>query len=289
MTEMLKGAEVVSALNQRLISQAAALTGRGVRPCLALLRVGERPNDIYYEKNAVKRCEKVGVEPRRFILPQQASTAQVLAAVEQINADPAIHGCLIFRPLPAGVDDAAVRAALSPAKDVDGVTDGSLAAVLTGATRGFPPCTAQACLEIFDHYGVELSGKKVTLLGRSLVVGRPLALLLLARNATVTVCHSRTGEPELRRLSRQADILVACLGRAGMVDRDFLSPGQIVLDVGINPLPDGSVVGDVDQQAALFAQVAAITPVPGGVGAVTTSVLAKHTLAAAARLSGGEL
>ena len=289
MTELLKGAEVASALNDKSARDVEALLQRGIRPCLALLRAGERPDDVYYENNAVRRCDKVGVETRRFTLPADADTAAVLAAVEQINADPAIHGCLIFRPLPQRVDDAAVRAALRVDKDVDGVTDGSLAGVMTGAGEGFPPCTAQACLEILDHYGVELSGKKATMLGRSLVVGRPLALLLLARNATVTVCHSRTRAADIRDSSRRADIVLACLGRARMVDGEFLSAGQTVIDVGINPLPEGGFTGDVDQTSAEKAQVAAITPVPGGVGTVTTAVLVKHTVAAAAHQNGIEL
>lgn len=289
MTELLKGAEAASVLHEKAARDAEALLEQGIRPCLALLRAGERPDDVYYENNAVKRCGKAGVETRRFTLPADADTGAVLAAVEQINADKAIHGCLIFRPLPEQVDDAAVRAALRVDKDVDGVTDGSLASVMTGADQGFPPCTAQACLEILDHFGVELSGKKATVLGRSLVVGRPLALLLLERNATVTVCHSRTRAADIRDASRRADIVLACLGRARMVDGEFLSAGQTVIDVGINPLPDGGFTGDVDQAAAEKAQVAAITPVPGGVGAVTTAVLVKHVVAAAARQNGIEL
>ncbi|MBQ3286841.1 MAG: bifunctional 5,10-methylenetetrahydrofolate dehydrogenase/5,10-methenyltetrahydrofolate cyclohydrolase [Firmicutes bacterium] len=284
MAELLKGAAVAAAVTERLQPEVAALKARGVEPCLALVRVGERPDDVYYEKSAVKRCEKVGVTARRFTLPEHASTDEVLQVIEKINADPTIHGCLVFRPLPAGVDDAAVRGALAVEKDVDGVTDGSLAGVITGAGKGFPPCTAQACMEILDHYGVDPCGQRVTVLGRSLVVGRPLALLLLHRNATVTVCHSRTGRDDIRRLSREADIVCACLGRAEMVDESFLSEGQIVLDVGFNPLPDGSVAGDVHFAAAEKAR--AVTPVPGGVGAVTTSVLVKHTVAAAARQNG---
>ena len=284
MAELLKGAAVAAAVTERLQPEVAALKARGVEPCLALVRVGERPDDVYYEKSAVKRCEKVGVTARCFTLPEHASTDEVLQVIEKINGDPAIHGCLVFRPLPPGVDDAAVRGALAAEKDVDGVTDGSLAGVITGAGKGFPPCTAQACMEILDHYGVDPCGQRVTVLGRSLVVGRPLALLLLHRNATVTVCHSRTGRDDIRRLSREADIVCACLGRAEMVDESFLSEGQIVLDVGFNPLPDGSVAGDVHFAAAEKAR--AVTPVPGGVGAVTTSVLVKHTVAAAARQNG---
>ncbi len=284
MAELLKGAAVAAAITERLQRDVAALKAGGVQPCLALLRVGERADDVYYEKSAVKRCEKTGVVARCFTLPAAATTEQVLEIIAQINADPSIHGCLVFRPLPAGVDDGAVRGALAPEKDVDGITDGSLAGVMTGAGQGFPPCTAQACMEILDHYGVDPCGRRVTVLGRSLVVGRPLALLLLHRNATVTVCHSRTGRDDIRRLSREADVVCACLGRAEMVDESFLSEDQIILDVGFNPLADGSVVGDVRFSAAEKAR--AVTPVPGGVGAVTTSVLVKHTVAAAARQNG---
>ena len=288
MTRLLKGAEVVSALNERLRRQTATLAEQGIEPCLALVRLGEQPADLFYERNVLKRCADAGVAVERRILPEDASTAQVLEVVERINADPAIHGCLIFRPLPSAVDDAAVRAKLGPEKDLDGITDGSLAGVFTGAGQGFPPCTAQACLETLDHYGVDLTGKRVTVLGRSLVVGRPLALLLLERNATVTVCHSRTGEENIRRSSREADILIACMGRRGMVDEDFLAPGQIVLDVGINPLPEGGVAGDVSFAAA-EGRVAALTPVPGGLGTVTTSVLIKHAVLAAARQNGVDI
>ena len=287
MAELLKGAAVAAAMNERLQREAAALKERGIEPCLALVRAGARPDDVYYEKSAVKRCAKMGVTARCFTLPETAATGQVLEVIEKINADPAIHGCLVFRPLPPGIDDAAVRGALAPEKDVDGVTDGSLAGVITGAAHGFPPCTAQACVELLDHYGIDACGKLVTVLGRSLVVGRPLALLLLQRNATVTVCHSRTGRDDIRRLSREADVVVACLGRAEMVDGSFLSEDQIILDVGFNPQPDGSVAGDV--RFADTEKARAITPVPGGVGAVTTSVLVKHTVAAAARQNGIEL
>lgn len=287
MAELLKGAAVAAAMNERLQREAAALKERGIEPCLALVRAGARPDDVYYEKNAVRRCEKTGVTARCFTLPETASTGQVLEVIEKINNDPAIHGCLVFRLLPPGVDDAAVRGALAPEKDVDGVTDGSLAGVITGAAHGFPPCTAQACVEMLDHYGIDACGKRVTVLGRSLVVGRPLALLLLQRNATVTVCHSKSGQENIRRCSRQADIVVACLGRPEMVDESFLAEDQVILDVGFNPLPDGSVVGDVRFSDAEKAR--AVTPVPGGVGAVTTSVLVKHTITAAARQNGVEL
>lgn len=278
MTRLLKGAEVTAVLNQQLIRRAAALKQRGVAPLLALVRVGAHADDIAYEQGVLKRAESIGVETRRFLLPETVSQGELLAVIESVNRDTAVHGCLIFRPLPAQIDNDAARNALDPAKDSDGITDGSLAGVFTNSKQGFPPCTAQACLEILDHFGIELKGKRVTVIGRSLVVGKPLSLMLQARHATVTMCHSRTVDLPAR--CREAEILIAAAGQAEMVDASYLSPGQIVLDVGINFTAAGQLVGDVCFAAAENT-VDAITPVPGGVGTVTTSVLIKHVIEAA--------
>ena len=196
-----------------------------------------------------------------------------------VNRDGSIHGCLLFRPLPPQMDDGAVRAALAPEKDVDGITDASLAGVFTGSGVGYPPCTAQACVEVLDYYGIPLEGRRVTVVGRSLVVGKPAAMLLDRRNATVTLCNSRTRD--LAALCRQADVLVVAMGRRGAIGADCIAPGQAVVDVGIHTGPDGRLCGDVRFEEA-EAIAAAITPVPGGVGAMTTSVLAAHVAAAAA-------
>ena len=200
--------------------------------------------------------------------------------IRRINEDGAIHGCLLFRPLPRHLDEAAVCAALSPVKDVDGITSGSLASVFSGDGQGYPPCTAQACLELLDYYGFEPTGRRAVVVGRSLVIGRPAAMLLLNRNATVTLCHTRTAD--LAAECRRAELLIAAAGRAGIIGANCLSPGQVVIDVGINVDAAGHLVGDVDFAAA-EAVVGAVTPVPGGVGAVTTSVLARHVLDAAAK------
>ena len=242
------------------------------------MRVGERPEDLSYERGALKRCEKVGIRVRQFTLPEESSHGDLLAVIEQINADREIHGCLLFRPLPPQIDEAAICAALDPAKDVDGITAGSLASVFTGGGAGYPPCTAQACMEILDYYGCDLTGKRAVVVGRSLVVGKPLSMLLLGKNATVTLCHTRTAD--LAAECRRAEVLIAAAGRANMIGRDHLAPGQLVLDVGINVDENGNLVGDVDFAAA-DEIVGAVTPVPGGVGAVTTSVLAAHVLQAA--------
>ena len=278
MAELWKGAPVAAALTERLIPRAQALAEKGVTPTLAIVRVGERPEDLSYERGALKRCEKVGIAVRQYLLTSEATQADLMKVIEDINRDDSIHGCLMFRPLPKHMDEAAACAALSPAKDVDGITAGSLAAVFSGSGAGYPPCTAQACLEILDHYGYELKGKRAVVVGRSLVIGKPVSMLLLGRHATVTVCHTRTAD--LAAECRRAEVLVAAAGKAGAVSAQCLVPGQVVLDVGINVDENGNLVGDVDFAAA-ETTVDAITPVPGGVGAVTTSVLARHVIEAA--------
>lgn len=278
MAELWKGAPVAAALTERLIPRAQALVEKGVTPTLAIVRVGERPEDLSYERGALKRCKKVGIAVRQYLLTSEATQADLMEVIEDINRDDSIHGCLMFRPLPKHMDEAAACAALSPAKDVDGITAGSLAAVFSGSGAGYPPCTAQACLEILDHYGYELKGKRAVVVGRSLVIGKPVSMLLLGRHVTVTVCHTRTAD--LAAECRRAEVLVAAAGKAGAVSAQCLAPGQVVLDVGINVDENGNLVGDVDFAAA-EATVDAITPVPGGVGAVTTSVLARHVIEAA--------
>ena len=278
MAEHWKGAPVAQALTERLAARADQLKVQGIVPTLAIVRVGERPEDLSYERGALKRCEKVGIRVRQFALPKESSHGDLLEVIRQINGDREIHGCLLFRPLPPQMDEEAICAALDPAKDVDGITAGSLALVFAGSGAGYPPCTAQACMEILNYYGCDLTGKRAVVVGRSLVVGKPLAMLLLGKNATVTLCHTRTAD--LAAECRRAEVLIAAAGRANMIGRDHLSPGQLVLDVGINVDEEGNLVGDVDFAAA-DAIVGAVTPVPGGVGAVTTSVLAAHVLQAA--------
>ncbi len=275
MAQLWTGAPAAAALTDSLIPRVQALRQRGIVPTLAILRVGERSDDLAYENAAIKRCEKVGIAVRQMILPSACAGEEVLAAIRQINGDPAIHGCLMLRPLPDREVEEKACALLDPRKDVDAMTPASLSAVFSGKGDGYPPCTAQACMEILDYYGVNVSGKRAVVVGRSLVVGRPLAMLLLRRNATVTLCHTRTQDPA--SLCREAEILIAAAGKAGLVTREWVSPGQVVLDVGVNVLPDGRLSGDVAFQE-VEGTVEAITPVPGGVGAVTTAVLCKHVV-----------
>ena len=288
MTKILKGAPVAAALNERSIALRRTLEERGVVPTLAVVRVGERPDDLSYERGVCKRCESVGVAVRSFVLPENASEEALLDVLRQVNEDAAIHGCLLFRPLPRHMDERAVCAALRGDKDVDGITQASLAGVFTGEPVGFPPCTAQAVVELLDFYGVALSGKRVTVVGRSLVVGKPAAMMLMGKNATVTVCHTRT--VDVPKEAREADILVSSAGVLRSLTKDYVKPGQIVIDVSINWDPEkvnakgrkGAIAGD-----AVFEEVEpivdAITPVPGGVGSVTTSVLIGHVVEAAER------
>ena len=280
MAELLRGAPVSAAINERTRVRVQALKERGILPSLAIVRVGENDADIYYERSAMKRCADLGVEVRRVLYPGRVTETELLAGIRQLNEDRSVHGILIFRPLPKQIRDAAVCAALSPEKDVDGITDGSLAGVFAGSGRGFCPCTAQSCVEILDHYGIDCTGKRAVVLGRSLVIGKPVSQLLLARNATVTVCHTRTRD--LPEETRRADILIAAAGHINTVTREHVSPGQIIVDVGVNTNAEGKMVGDVDF-AAVEPLAAFITPTPGGVGAVTTAILASHTVLAAER------
>ena len=291
MAKQLLGKEVTDALNAKLIDRTAALKEKGVNPTLGILRIGENPSDLSYEKGATKRAELIGIEVKKFVLPEDATKEAVLAEIDKLNADPAIHGVLMFRPLPkhlkADTDEICNR--LDPKKDVDCMTDLSNAGVFEGrADLGFAPCTPAACMEILDYYGIDCKGKNAVVIGRSLVVGKPAAMMLMAKNATVTVCHTKT--VNTAEICRNADILVSAAGVLNSLTKDFVRPGQVVIDVSINwdeNKPNargtlGAIAGD-----AVFAEVEpivdAITPVPGGVGSVTTSVLMKHVIEAAER------
>lgn len=280
MATILKGAPVVAAMNEANSARCEALKARGITPTLAVVRVGEREDDLSYERGVINRCGKVGVAVKQFVLPAEATQDELLAVIAGINQDSNIHGCLLFRPLPKQFDDKTVRAALAPEKDIDGITDGSLAGVFTNTDLGFAPCTAQACLEILKYYQVPLSGKRAVVVGRSLVVGKPAAMMLDRENATVTMCNSRT--QDLPALCQQADVVVVAMGKRGFIGGEHLRAGQTVVDVGIHVNEEGKLCGDVRFEEA-EPVVEAITPVPGGVGTVTTSVLVGHVITAAER------
>lgn len=280
MAKQLLGKEVTAALNERIKADVATLNAKGIKPTLGIIRVGERPDDLSYERGATKRCETLGVEYKKYLLPAEVTQEELLKVIEEVNQDDNIHGVLMFRPLPKHIDQALVENALSAEKDVDCQTDASLTGVFTGKQIGFPPCTPQACMEILDHYGIDCTGKKAVVIGRSLVVGKPAAMMLIKKNATVTVCHTRT--KDMPSVTREAEILIVAAGRAGVVGAEYVSPGQTVIDVGINVNEEGKLCGDV-AYAEVEPIVEAITPVPGGVGSVTTSVLVGHVVEAAKR------
>jgi methylenetetrahydrofolate dehydrogenase (NADP+)/methenyltetrahydrofolate cyclohydrolase len=281
MAQLLKGAPAAAALTEELAKRCGALKDRNIRPTLALLRVGENESDLAYERGIEKRCAAVGIEIRKVLLPADTDQASVLSAIADINSDPSVHGCLMFRPLPKHLDEAAVCEALDAKKDADCMTERSLTHVFTGRGDGFAPCTAESCIEILKYYGYNLSGKNVAVIGRSLVIGKPVSMLLQKENATVTMCHTKT--VDLPKVCRDKDILVVAAGRARIVDASYTNAEQAVIDVGINVDADGNMCGDVDFDSVEPA-CAAITPVPGGVGSVTTAILCRHVIEAAEKL-----
>ena len=283
MAEILKGPPVAAALTEQLARRVEALKEKGIAPCLDILRVGGRADDLAYENGAMKRCEKAGIRVLSVVLPESCTQEELLAEIGKINRNEAVHGCLLFRPLPKHLNEQAVCEALSPAKDVDSMTSASLNTVFTGRGEGYAPCTAQSVIELLDYYGYDPAGKRIVVVGRSLVIGKPVSMLLQSRNATVTMCHTKT--VDMPSVCREAEILVVAAGKAGIVDKSFTNPEQVVIDVGINGLPDGGICGDVKFDE-VEACVRAISPVPSGVGSVTTAVLCKHVVEAAERLVG---
>lgn len=285
MAMLLKGAPVAQQLTEQALTWAQTLRSAGITPTLAIVRMGEREDDLSYQRGAQKRCEKAEIALRIHALPEDATQQQLLSLIEALNSDDGVHGVLIMRPMPPHISDEAVTNTLSPEKDVDGITPGAMASLYASRKSGFAPCTAQACVEILKHYGIPLSGKEAVVVGRSLVIGKPVSQLLLKENMTVTTCHSRS--ENLADICKRADVVIAAAGKAGMITADFLSEGQAVLDVGIHAAPDGGLCGDVKTDEALQI-VEAVTPVPGGVGAVTSSVLALHVVTAAERITKKE-
>ena len=290
MAKRLLGKEVNEALVASLQTRTAALRDKGIVPTLGIVRLGENPSDLSYEKGATKRAEEVGVAVKNFVLPESATKEEVLAVIDQVNADDSIHGVLMFRPLPKHLkaDQDEICNRLAPKKDVDSMTHMSNAGVFEGQDLGYAPCTPTACMEILDHYGIDCKGKNAVVIGRSLVVGKPAAMMLMQKNATVTICHTRT--VNTAEICKNADIIVSAAGVLNSLTKDYVREGQIVIDVSMNWNPEkitskgkGGMSGD-----AIFDEVEpiveAITPVPGGVGAVTTSVLMKHVVEAAEKV-----
>ena len=278
MAVLLTGKEVSNAVKERVAEGVKTLAQSGITPTLAILRVGERPDDLSYERSAIKVAATLGIEVRSIVLPADATQEQIEAAIDGINDDASIHGCLMFRPLPKGIDETALCNRLDARKDMDGIGLSSLAGIFAGTGQGYAPCTAQACIEICDYYNVPVQGKRVVVIGRSLVIGKPVSMLFLQRNATVTICHSRS--ENLAEITREADVVVCATGRAKAYDARYFSAGQTVIDVGINVDDQGNLCGDVDFDS-VEPIVATITLVPRGVGSVTTALLMEHVVKAA--------
>jgi methylenetetrahydrofolate dehydrogenase (NADP+)/methenyltetrahydrofolate cyclohydrolase len=279
MAEVLKAKPVADAMKADMITRVEALKARGTTPKLGIIRVGARPDDLFYEGGAKKTCAGVGMDCEVFEFPENIGQAAFEKAVTEIGAKRDVNGILMFSPLPKHLDERKIRTLIPVEKDVDCLTTSGAAKVFTDDTTGFPPCTPSACMEMLKFYNIPIKGKKCVVVGRSLVVGKPLAMLLLREHGTVTICHSRT--ENLPGVCQDGEIVIAAVGKAKMLKGNFFKPGQTVIDVGINPDPDnpGKYCGDVD-----FAQaepiVTKISPVPGGVGSITTSVLCKHTIMA---------
>lgn len=277
--EELRGAPVARAIMDKTAGEITRLAQAGITPKLAVFRVGSREDDIAYERSIIKRFSAAGAAVEVMALSEDATQEELEAVVRRAADDESVHGILVFSPLPKKFNAGRIRMLIPAEKDVDGMTDASLAGVFRGDKNAFAPCTAQAVVEILRYYGMEnLAGKRVTVVGRSTVVGKPLAMLLLGMNATVTVCHTKTADTAAE--CRRADVVIACAGQARMVTDEYMSAGQTIIDVGINADGDG-ICGDVDYATAQSI-VAAATPVPGGVGAVTTAVLLSHTVRNAA-------
>ena len=282
--QILDGRAVAAKVLARVKAGAAALAARtGVAPTLAVVLVGDYAPSQIYVRSKKRAADEVGIASRDFLFPQGCSRAELLATLRRINEDASIHGVLLQLPLPDGMDEDEAVDAIDPAKDVDGLHPANLGRLLAGTPR-VVPCTPAGCVEIIDQHGIELRGAEAVVIGRSRLVGKPLAQLLLGRHATVTMCHTRTRD--LAAHCRRADVLCVAAGRPGVVTGDMVRDGVVVIDVGVNRLDTGKVVGDVDF-ASVSAKARAITPVPGGVGPTTIAMLMRNTLRAAEQQLGG--
>lgn len=274
--EILYGNDVVKALSEQIRNQLATLSG--YIPHLAIVRVGEKPDDMAYERGAVKRFEKLGLRCTVHAFPESINHEDFAYAFKKINDDNDVDGILLLRPLPKHLDEKAITEMINPVKDIDCISPINMAKVFSGDDTGFAPCTAEAVIEMIDYAGINLTGKRATIVGRSMVIGKPVAMMLMKKNATITVCHTRTAD--MPAACKNAEVLVAAAGKARMINRNHVSEGAYVFDVGINVDDEGRLCGDVDIED--ISDIAALcTPVPKGVGTVTTSVLAKHVVKAA--------
>jgi len=277
MGEIIKGKPVADAISEELIQKVAMLKTKSITPKLAIVRVGADPSDLAYERGALKRCEAIGMLAKVKELPVDISQDDFITELKKINEDKTVNGILTFRPFPKQLDEKVIKYVIAPEKDVDCFSPVNVAKVMENDATGFAPCTPSAVMEILKYYKVPMKGKKAVVVGRSMVVGKPVSMLLLNENATVTICHSKTDDMPV--VCSEADILVVGIGRAKMINSSYVKEGAVVIDVGINVDENGNMCGDVDTQDCL-SKASMITPVPAGVGSVTTSILAKQTIKA---------
>ena len=275
MTKLLKGKPVADQLKEQMAKNIEELAKNGRVPKLGIVRLGENAGDISYEKSIIKNCEKIGIETEVFFKERDIETEELVELIEELNNDDKISGILVFRPLPKQIDEEVIKNAVSPEKDVDCMHPLNLEKIFEGDLSGYSPCTAKSAMEILKYYDVELEGKDVVVVNRSMVVGKPLAMMLLEENATVTICHSRT--KDLKEKTKAADVVVVALGKAKFFDKSYFTEDSIVIDVGVSLDENGKLSGDADFDE-LEDYVSMITPVPGGVGAVTTSLLLSHVV-----------
>lgn len=279
---IIDGKALAAAVKQEAARQVEELKAKGITPCLAVVLVGEDPASQVYVRGKINDCAQCGMESRNIRLPETTTQAELLDQVKQLAEDPSVHGILVQLPLPAQIEEKAIIDAIPPEKDVDGFSPVNVGRMQIGEPC-YLPCTPAGCIRMIESTGTEIAGKHAVVVGRSNIVGKPAAMLLLAKNATVTICHSKT--QNLKEICASADILVAAVGRAGFVTGDMVKPGAVVIDVGINRGTDGKLHGDVDFEAAAE-KASWITPVPGGVGPMTRAMLMLNTVEAARRAAG---
>lgn len=282
MDNLLKGKEVAEAIDNYILGQTDALYNRGIVPTLAIVRVGENPSDMAYETGAVKKAKKLGLQAEKYICSSDIIQEDLISVIESINNNSAIHGILLLQPLPNHIDANAIRNSLSIEKDLDCISDDSLARLFTNDSGEYPPCTAESCIEILKYHNIPIEGKKIVVIGRSMVIGKPVAMMLLKCNATVTICHSKTSHEDLIKYCKDADVIISATGHENTLTEEMVRSNQAIIDVGISFTNDGKMIGDVDFEGVKNV-VKHITPVPGGVGSVTTSILMKHLVIAASK------
>lgn len=278
MAEILKGKIVADSIKEEMRKNIEILKGKGINPTLGIIRLGSDPSDVSYEKSIIKACSAMEIEAKVFERETSMTTNELVELMSELNMDDSISGILLFRPLPKHIDENVIRNSISPDKDVDCMHPLNLEKIFEGNMTGFAPCTPKAAMEILLYNKVELEGKNVVVVNRSMVVGKPLVMMLLEKNATVTICHSRT--KKLNEVTKSADVVVTALGKPKFFTNDFFNEDSVVIDVGVSMTEDGKLSGDVDYEN-VEGLVSMITPVPGGVGSVTTTILLNQVVQAA--------